>query len=690
MTSERPTIWDPIRLGPTLLKHRIVMPPHGPHYGEDNMPSERMIAYFAERARGGAAAVGVEATWGWRAAGVLREPAHHVNRITTYEKRVIPAFARLADAVHEHGCALFVELGAAGVNDKGRLAIDTWHPVWGPSAVPSPVMNEHVLAMDVRTIREIVEDFGQSAENMRAAGADGVEVHGAHGYLGMQFLSPHFNRRTDEYGGDVRGRCRFLVECGQEIRRRVGTGITVGLRLTYDEFIGEAGITPELADEALAVLVEAGVYDYFSISCGGYHALRWSIPSMGTVEDGFLIPYAERARRIVDGRAAVFAVGRIRRFEQAAAAVADGRTDVVAMMRAQIADPEYVNKARAGRADEIVHCIGAMECFVSAFVDNRGLTCTVNPVAGRERQWGEGTLRRAGEPQRITVIGGGPAGLRLAATAASRGHSVSLLERSQQLGGHLDLLRRLPSRDEWGLAVTNLTKPLERLGVEVWLGVDVTPGAFAQSAAGAGVETVVCATGSTWDTDGVTPGRPDRARLPGADQPNVLDIETAIRRALDAPGGLGERVVILDEHGSYWPFGLAELLGQAGVAVEIVTRNQVVGEELRRTMEQGWVFPRLAKLGVVFTPAHTAESLDGDALLLRGLWGGTRTVRADTLVLSLLRTPDDALYRALAVEGADATSGSGATFSVHRIGDCVTPRAAGDAIYEGELLGRTL
>jgi 2,4-dienoyl-CoA reductase-like NADH-dependent reductase (Old Yellow Enzyme family) len=687
MTATTASIWDPIQLGPTTLKHRIVMPPHGPHYGEENKPSERMIAYFAERARGGAAALGVEATWGWRAAGLLREPAPHVHRISTWERRVIPAFAQLADAVHEHGCALFVELGAAGVNDKSRLAIDNWHPVWGPSAVPSPIMNEHVLAMDKPLIRQMVEDFGQSAANMRVAGADGVEVHGAHGYLGMQFLSPHFNRRTDEYGGDTRGKCRFLIESGEEIRKRVGDSITVGLRLTYDEFI---------ADEAIGILAESGLYDYFSISCGGYHALRWSIPSMGTTEEGFLIPYADRARKIVDGRAAIFVVGKIRRFEQAEAAIADGKTDVVAMMRAQIADPEYVSKARAGRTDEITHCVGGMECFTSAFVNNRGLTCTVNPVAGRERKWGHGTLQRAAEPRRITVVGGGPAGLRAAATAARRGHHVTLFERSKQLGGHLELLRQLPSRDEWKLAIDNLAKPLDRLGVEVWLGVDVSASAIAQSAAGARVDAVVCATGSSWDTDGVTPGRPDRDRLPGVEQQNVVDIETAVRRALADPRSLGDRVVILDEHGTYWPIGLAELLGNAGVTVEIVSRNQVIGEELKMNMEQGWVFPRLAKVGVVFTPAHTAEGLNGTELELRSSWGGTRTTQADTLVLSLLRTPDDALYRSLAREGADTVHGTGragddgAAFAVHRIGDCVTPRAAGDAIYDGELLGRAL
>ena len=687
MNSTAPTIWDPLQLGPTLLKHRIVMPPHGPHYGEDNQPSERMIAYFAERARGGAAALGVEATWGWRAGGALREPARHVNRITTWERRVIPAFARLADAVHEHGCALFVELGAAGVNDKGRLAIDTWHPVWGPSAVPSPVMNEHVLELDRAQIREIVEDFGQSAANMRSAGADGVEVHGAHGYLGMQFLSPHFNRRSDEYGGSVEQRCRFLIESGEAIRARVGSAITVGLRLTYDEFIGDAGITPELADEVVAVLAATGLYDYYSISCGGYHALRWSIPAMGTTEEGFLIPYAERAKRIVGDRAAVFVVGKIRRFEQAAAVVAEGKADVVALMRAQIADPEYVNKARAGRSDEIVHCVGGMECFVSAFVLNSGLTCTVNPAAGRERQWGHGTLVPASPARRVTVVGGGPGGMRVAAVAARRGHQVTLLERGATLGGHLDLLRRLPSRDEWQLAIDNLARPLARLGVDVRLGSE----ADAALLGAGGADVVVCATGSTWDRDGATPGRPDRATLPGVEQGNVVDIGTAVCRALADPAALGRRVVILDEHGTYWPIGLAELLGQAGVEVEIVTRNQVVGEELRQTMDQGWVFPRLAKLGVTLTPAHTAEQLDGTDLDLRGIWGGTRTVHADTLVLSLLRSPDDRLYRELAAEAAaTATASDGTTLAVHRIGDCVTPRAAGDAIVEGERLGRAL
>ena len=385
-------IWRPLRIGATTVRHRIMVAPHGQAYGENHQPSDRMVAYFAERARGGAALVGVEATSASRhLSGAQPGGATSGWRLTAWERRTIPAFARLADAVHEHDCRIFVQLSTGGVNDVGRAWIDDWHPVRGPSRVPSPIMNETPVALSSTDIDELTYDYGQSAANLQEAGIDGVEIHAAHGYLGMQFISPAFNKRTDAYGGSVANRCRFSIEAAEAIRGRVGDRMTVGMRLSFDEFIGEAGVTPELAEKCLDVLAATGLFDYFSISCGSWYSLHRTVPPMGSAPEAFLAPYAKRAKRVVGDRAKVFLAGRVLDLDAAERVLADGAADMVAMVRAHLADPFLVQKTREGRQREIVRCAGTNECM-AAPAKGRQVTCVVNPSAGRERVWGEGTL----------------------------------------------------------------------------------------------------------------------------------------------------------------------------------------------------------------------------------------------------------------------------------------------------------
>ena len=672
-------IWRPLRIGATTVRHRIMVAPHGQAYGENHQPSDRMVAYFAERARGGAALVGVEATSASRhLSGAQPGGATSGWRLTAWERCTIPAFARLAEAVHEHDCRIFVQLSTGGVNDVGRAWIDDWHPVRGPSRVPSPIMNETPVALSSTDIDELTYDYGQSAANLQEAGIDGVEVHAAHGYLAMQFLSPAFNKRTDAYGGSAANRCRFSIEAAEAIRGRVGDKMTVGMRLSFDEFIGEAGVTPELAEECLDVLAATGLFDYFSISCGSWYSLHRTVPPMGSAPEAFLVPYGKRAKRVVGDRARVFLAGRVLDLDTAETVLADGAADMVAMVRSHLADPFLVQKTLEGRPREIVRCAGTNECM-AAPAKGRQVTCVVNPSAGRERVWGEGTLRPATEPKRITVVGGGPAGMRVAGVAAKRGHEVALIERASQLGGHLDLLRRLPTRGDWQKVIDDLAVVLELNGVEVRLEETAT----AEMVIAGSPDALVCATGATWDRAGFSAGRPDRETMPGADQDHVMDVATAAWAALGDPAVLGARVLILDDTGTYLPLGLAELLGKGGVEVEVLSRFPVIGDQIAGTQDLPWLLPRLGALDVRLSPNHFIEAIHGsDVDVYETLTRRARQVEAvDTVVLSMLRSPQDALFRALQ---------ESATLPTHCIGDAVAPRSVAEAIYEGEKLGRAL
>ena len=665
-------VWQPLEIGPTTVKHRIMMTAQTILYAVDHILSDRHIAYYRERAKGGAALLLTEQQAGHR----LSKGSFH-RGCTAWEKRVIPQYAKLADAVHEFGCKQFVQLFACGVHDKGTTIMDEWHPLWAASRVPSIVHREVPMEMEKEHIADVVKGHGESALNVKVSGLDGVEIHGAHGYLVGQFLSGVYNKRTDEYGGSVPNSCRLALEIGESIRAQVGDEITVGIRLSLDEFVGDGGITQEVGEEQLGILAGSGLFDYFSISGGGYHAMHRAVSAMDSAE-GFMVPFGKRAKEIVGDRARIFIVGRILDVEMADSIVADGAADMVAMTRAQMAEPFLVTKALEGRQDEIVRCIGANVCLSRAF-EQREVTCVMNPTVGREQYWAEGTRQAVnGGAKNVVVVGGGPAGMKTAGILAQRGHKVVLCEAEAELGGHLNLLKRFPTRENWQTAIRSLAVPLEKHGVDVRLGVDATHDVLRSG----GPDTVVCATGARYDRTGLSPYRPTRESIPGAGQENVLDVATAATMALEQPGSLGRRVLIVDESAEYLPLGLAEILADGGTEVEVISPHLFVGEDVVSTLDVAHLFPRLVEKGVTLTAQQVVERIDGTGVEIVSVWSGSqrREVEADTVVISMTRSPNDTLYQEIRSEFAE----------VHRVGDVVAPRRLMAILYEAEKLGREI
>jgi 2,4-dienoyl-CoA reductase-like NADH-dependent reductase (Old Yellow Enzyme family) len=661
-------LWQPLELGPTTVPNRVVVTATTLLYGQDGILSDRHIAYYRERARGGA---GLQITEEHAAHPLSTGPL--ANHCSAWDERCVPQLRKLGEAVREHGGRQFVQLFAAGVSDSGTMTLD-WYPLWAPSHRPHVGFNEQGLTMGQAEIDDLIAGFARSAANAQAAGLDGIEIHGAHGWLIGQFLNPIYNERCDQYGGSVENRCRLALEIGEAVRRAVEDRLTVGIRLSMSDHVA-GGITPDLVAQQLELFSDAGLFDYFSLSDGGTHAGHRTIPTM-ELPGGHLAGFGRRAKGIVGDRARIFIAGRIRDPRIAARLVEEGAADMVAMTRAHLADPHLVRKAREGRDDEIVPCIGENDCIVRAHA-SRPVACMMNPVSGREREWGTEPHRNAGPPHRVLVAGGGPAGLKAAATLARRGHHVVLFEREDELGGHLNLLKRLPYRRDWELAVDALARAAKRTGVEVRIGTEASAALAHEEAADA----VVCATGAAWERTGYSVLRPDRPGIPGIADGPVLDIADAVRRAVIDPTALGRRVLLLDSTGDYLPLGLADLLSSEGVEVEFISPRLYVGEIAVASLDAGFVFPRLASAGVRFTPQHFVEAIDGGRVELADVWGGpARSIEVDTIVLSLLRVPNDGLAREL----------DGLVPQVVRIGDALAPRRTADAIYEGEKIGRAL
>lgn len=653
-------LWEPIALNQLEVRNRLLVSAHTTAFFDDPFVGDRQIDYFEERARGGVGLLilGAEGVHphGW-----------HPPHFQAWRKEAEPRFRKLAERVGDHGAAVFTQLWHSGLQDTGVSLLENEHPLLAPSGIASPMYGRIAKQMEQAEIEEVIQAFGEAAEVARAGGLHGIEVGGAHGYLISGFLSTFNNQREDEYGGSVENRCRLAVEVGTEIRRRVGADYPVGFRMSFEEYVGPGGFEPEQVEELLAEIHGHRLFDYFSVSAGTYHSM-WGFITPGTSPLELPnVASAARAKEIVADEVPIMVAQKVLTLDQAAEIVQSRQADMVAMTRAHIADPELVRKAQEGKARQIRRCVGFNQGCVARQVTGTMVTCTVNPVVGREARWSK--FAPSSDPRRVTVVGGGPAGMRFAEAAAERGHSVRLLERAEELGGMLRFAARLPNRGRWADLIEDLSLSIERVGVTVELGSEATADGLRDE----GADLVVLATGSRFDTSGFSVFRQDRRRIEGADLENVIDPVAAIE------GGAGDSVVVVDDVGNHASLGVAQLLGEAGKRVHLVTMQPLVGQQLTTTFEVPQVlYPQLVAAGVSFHPWTTVEAITPGDVSLRQVWTGEALeIAADTVVMNTHRRPVDALYEELKGRGP----------AVKRIGDCLAPRQVDDAIFEATQLG---
>jgi 2,4-dienoyl-CoA reductase-like NADH-dependent reductase (Old Yellow Enzyme family) len=651
-------MFEPLRVGEVTLANRIMQTAHSKGFADYGVESPRDLAYYLERAQGGvglliAGGRGIDPS-------TLAPPAF----ASGYVAGITEADRKITAAVHRFDTKIFAQTNHFGVNSPTD-GIDELHELVSACDVPAPTHGKVPRPMEERDMVVLEEHWARAAELIREGGYDGVEILAAHGYLLHQFFSPLYNHRTDEYGGSIANRARLATRVLRAVRERVGDDFTVGVRMSLGDFY-PGGMT---IDEVIGIgkeLAAAARVDFFNLSGPGYHTFALSVPPVGGPPDGWLARESGAFKAAL-GETPVFLVGGIRRPEQVEEILANGQADVVALTREQLAEPEWVAKVRDGREDEIRHCIRANQGCFTNLTKASPISCTVNPEAGRESVFRpyRGPAR---ERRSWLVVGGGPAGMKAAATLARRGHTVTLAERDTRLGGQVNLLLKAPHRQDIGLLVSDLERELERRGVDVRLGTEMDAAAVRAF----GADRVLLATGARPDRRGFSTFNPSVPVLPGVDEPHVLTGWDVLAGAQVPPG----RVAVLDDDGGRYAASVTELLLSAGHEVEHITTRPMLFPDTVPTLEHPVIYARVLDKPITVHLNTWVRSVGGGRIAAYNLYTGADHPVGDvtTVVLVTQRRAEDALYHALDREP-------------QRIGDCLAPRALDHAIFDGYVTG---
>jgi 2,4-dienoyl-CoA reductase-like NADH-dependent reductase (Old Yellow Enzyme family) len=646
------SLLQPLDLGPTRVRNRIFNPPHGTSLGHGGIVTDDLIAYHNTRARGGAGLIILE--------GMTVHPSYGFEESFLYagSDRIVDGIYRLGQSCRAEGTPVFGQLFHAG---RGvRLSHDGSRPLsYSASDVPDERYRVVPVPMPNEMVWEIIDSYVEAAGRLAQAQLDGVEILASMGYLIPQFLNPQTNRRSDEFGGDAEARMRLLREILARCRARIGPKMTLGVRVTLDEKV-EDGLPAETMIEVCRTLERDGHIDYFSVISGtSASPAGWIyvFPPMA-VSAGFVADDAARLKQAVSKP--VLVAGRINQPQLAAEVVDAGKADMVGLVRALIADPEFVNKMASGRGDEIRACVGCNQACVGHRLAHFPVSCIQNPVSGREREAGASVA--AAVPGTVLVVGGGPAGMKAAVVAAERGHRVQLHERGARLGGQVNLAEALPGRAEFGGVTTNLLRELERAGVAIHLNSRLGASRLREIAP----DHVIVATGANT--------RLPEVEVEGVD---IVDAWSVIRGDVKP----GNRVVIADWSCDWNGLGVAERLARDGHFVRLLSGASVAGESIQAIVRDQWIGV-LHDLGVEMTPyARFFGGMDGTAYF-QHMTSGEAIVceRVDTIV---------SCYAAEANRECDWIEARPG-MTVTRIGDALAPRSVEEAVLDAWQLARRL
>lgn len=649
-----PHLFSPVKLGSRTLRNRIVFGAHTANMAENGVPTERHVAYYAERAIGGAGMIVVEPMPVHQAAVLTR------GNFRPGDDSVVPHFQRVTRAIKDHGAIAIQQLyhvGAHGDSDN------SFHAHWSPSGLPSYHDSDGSHAMSEDEIWETVDGFVQAARRCQEAGFDGVEVWAA--YLGLvdQFWTPWTNQREDQWGGSLENRTRISREILTRIRETCGRDFIVGLSVSDEPDYTVALSRPELA-EIVRLHDEQGLIDYVTCGTGSYLDFYKIMPT-------FLYPeklgtdLATVLKGVVK-KALVVAESHIRTPENAETVLGERAADLVSIVRGQIADPHLARKAAADRPEDVRGCISCNQMCWGRRSRDYWISCLINPSAGREFEWGGDRFTSAAIKKRVLVVGGGPAGLETARVAAERGHEVVLAEASSRPGGNFLLAGLQPRRGQILDLLGWYERQLDQLNVDVRLNTYVEASEIASFEA----DTVILATGSVSPETGFQKALPAMPRLPGIEKGNVFSIESVMARVARP----GKRVLLLDEGGGWRGGGTAWKLAEDGHQVTILTPDPLVGKELQRTAADFPLRRTLRQLGVTWLVDVSVLEWHGDgATIVDHNTGGESFVPGDCLVLATTNVAANWLAKEL----------ENTSQPFMEVGDAVAPRQAPYAFHEG-------
>ncbi|WP_172327671.1 FAD-dependent oxidoreductase [Mangrovicoccus sp. HB161399] len=641
-----PRLMEPIRLGRCEIANRIVLTGHGTGMPKDGTPNDQMIAYYEERAKGGTGLIMLGSQQ------VHPSSPGITGLLCNYDDRIIPGLARLARAVQRHGTKVFGYLSHMGFATSARPV-----PLWSASAGYEEKYGEVAHEMTAAEIAMIVAAHADAAARCIEAGLDGIEVHCGHGLLVQQFLSPLSNHRSDGYGGSRENRARFAMEILAAVRARIGPDVPLGIRCSGDELVPGGLGAGEMA-EIVPMLVAAGRLDFVDVSAGTDGNLVSNMlhePPMG-LPPGPFRPVARTIRERIG--VPVIHGTRIHTAEFAEEMLEAGDADMAGMARALIADPHLPRKAREGTPERITPCIACEQACFGRLYRGRAISCLGNPVTGRETELAAPASVLA--PQKVLVIGGGPAGMEAALAAARRGHRVTLAEATERLGGRLDLARRPVGRSEWARLIGFKAAELARAGVTVRTGVAADRALIAALAPGR----AILATGAV----------PRPFLLPGAPPGTILTLDEAVLDWSEGGSRIGRRVLVHDGMNRAPALALALSLAQSGHEVTLSTAAFHAGQNLE--IQNLTYFQReCLRAGVRFLATVVPLRVEDGAVVFHNVMTRTETERlaADSLVAALPGLPRNGLAADLEALG----------IPYEVIGDAYAPRDAEAAILEG-------
>ena len=655
MADNYPKLFQTGHIGKLKLRNRIVMLPMGGYFAGDNSNvSDRSVAYYVERAKGGVGLIIVGITM----VTPVDEPVTK-KYFDLHEEWLLPGHYHLTEAVHVHGAKIGIQLAHPGVqlslyDSGGRQPLS-------PSGIPQFDVSGQPFAMPramtKAEIYQLIEYFATAAANAKKAGYDLVEVHGAHGYLLNAFMSPALNKRTDEFGGSLENRLRFPVEIIRAIHKLAGDDYPVGVRINAEDFI-PGGITTKESPAMAKILEEAGAA-CISITMGTYASL-WKMNDVMRMEEGWKLPIWATVKEAVT--VPTIAGGGNRHPEFCESIIADGKADFVGMARQMLADPYWPRKAREGKLDDINHCVSCLRCLFARGGGPQVVRhCTVNAMWGRELEYAE--LKLAVTKKKVMIIGGGPAGMEAARVASLRGHEVTLYDRGRELGGQLLIASIPPGKQKLLCLRDYLATQIRKQGVRIELGTEVTPGIVRKVKP----DVIIIATGA---------------------QPLMPEItgirDTQVVTAWDVLAGkskvVGKNVLILG--GGIVGCETGEFLAKQGKKVTIVEMLPRMAHDME-PINRRVLLDSLKEYEVTMLTGKRVVEITGKrAIVIDTASGDRQLIEAEPIVVALGAAPEQSLSEALEDNLAE----------VYVIGDCQPqpPQTALEAVADGFLIGNKI